>query len=727
MTSRVLPHLRRSFPVSCALAVGGVLLTASATGQAQRTVPITVRGVVAASNFTPPANGGPSATSPSHYQGALVCVDGNANGVCDPDEASDTTDSTGRFQLHGLTRGDLVAEIPVGARSSEALVTERTVFRAALRQVDEGGASFGHAAVATPAASEVVISPLSTEVARMMEDDGIDFDTAKQHLAQRLAVAQSDVLLDPSTVLGATQTALLTESVILTRRFAFAARMVDRHDVSPAALKLNPQATGPAITIKEAQQAAMNLELIPRYDHLFVIILENKASSSIVNSTFAPRIDAYLAAGNQFTSYYATGRPSEPNYTAIAAADDFGITDDSRWNCLPANDLADAPEDPLPPGIGPCVNPTNHNIKHRPNLLTALEGAGMTWRVYNESINPGRDVRLDGVSDPTLLAADHVYPAGSPVGAIGNASLMLPFPSGLYATKHNPSMPFQDIRSAHDFFTSNRTMGGGQWDDAIRHSPNTPGSWDVDQLGTDLQSGDVGNLNFLVPDQCDDMHGVTVRGVNGVGTASDCGGNANILRGDLYTDALIKKIQASPIWQNQQKRVGIVIMFDEGTATIGFNSCCGWNHTPGESLGPVVKTNGVASNDTSIVNYVQGNQGHGPSIFGVLTNQPKAPKGIVDSDAYSHISLVRTLQDMFQVADPGDEWSYMNRAKYTEAFIAAHLALLPEYAGSTDRHFDAVRPMNHAFVIPNGYVQKNGFPVPQVGPDANQINVWALK
>ena len=52
--------------------------------------------------------------------------------------------------------------------------------------------------------------------------------------------------------------------------------------------------------------------------------------------------------------------------------------------------------------------------------------------------------------------------------------------------------------------------------------------------------------------------------------------------------------------------------------------------------------------------------------------------------------------------------------------------LLPEYSVSPDRHFDAVRPMNHAYVIPNGYVQKNGFP-PQMGPDANQINAWALK
>jgi hypothetical protein len=82
---------------------------------------------------------------------------------------------------------------------------------------------------------------------------------------------------------------------------------------------------------------------------------------------------------------------------------------------------------------------------------------------------------------------------------------------------------------------------------------------------------------------------------------------------------------------------------------------------------------------------------------------------------------------MFQLADPGDDWSYMNRSKYTEKFIAAHIQFLPEFAGSADTHFDAVRPINHAYVIPAGYVQKNGFPSQQVGPDANQINVWALK
>ena len=53
---------------------------------------------------------------------------------------------------------------------------------------------------------------------------------------------------------------------------------------------------------------------------------------------------------------------------------------------------------------------------------------------------------------------------------------------------------------------------------------------------------------------------------------------------------------------------------------------------------------------------------------------------------------------------------------------------LPEYAGSADAHFDAVRPMNHTYVIPAGYIQKNGYPtIKQVGPDGDQRNGWAIK
>jgi hypothetical protein len=354
-------------------------------------------------------------------------------------------------------------------------------------------------------------------------------------------------------------------------------------------------------------------------------------------------------------------------------------------------------------------------------------------------MNPGRDWRLDSAADDTILAPDHVYSAGSPVGATGVPGLMLRMPARLYATKHNASVAFQAVRSSPEFARNNRTMGGGQWDAAMKAAPGTPTGWDVDQLGTDLASGEVGNLNILEPDQCDDMHGVKVQGTTAADStlqlASDCGKDDAILyRGDNYTDYLIRKISASPVWKNTEKRTAIVIMFDEGNATTGFTACCGWNPSSGRSiagrsLGSLVKHTDGSVTVEPIAQYNQGNKGHGTSIFCVLTNQPLAPKGVVDSDAYSHISFVRTIQDMFGLADPGDDWSYMNRSKLTETFIARNLTYLPEYVESADPHFDAVRAMNHAHRIPADYLQKGGFlsaPGPQRGPDANQLNAWAL-
>jgi hypothetical protein len=121
-----------------------------------------------------------------------------------------------------------------------------------------------------------------------------------------------------------------------------------------------------------------------------------------------------------------------------------------------------------------------------------------------------------------------------------------------------------------------------------------------------------------------------------------------------------------------------------------------------------------------------------------------AKKQVADSDAYSHFSFLRTLQDMFQIADPAVDASYLNRTKYTEAFITANILALPEYQNSADTHFDSVRPINHAYVIPANYTQKlfandivgvqdtltgklEGQITPQVGPDTSQNNVWATK
>ncbi|MES1195845.1 MAG: alkaline phosphatase family protein, partial [Steroidobacter sp.] len=709
--------LRRSL---VSVAVAGVLASSSFTSS-HAAAPVSVKGVVAGSYFVPPVNSDnpalsiASSTVASTYQGAKVCFDINNNGVCDSGEPSTVSKSDGSFLLSSANAGPLVAEISTASINGGHPVTDRLVLRVAAEQIADS--------VVTPLVpANVAVTPLSTEVLRMMEADGLSYQAAKGTLAERLGVEAGQLLSDPSKVADNDQKQkLLTESTILSGRFALAARMVDRHDVSPAALALDPNAAGPAITIKEAEQSVMNVEGIPRYDHIFIIMLENKATLSIKGSAYAPKINAYLNAGNQFTSYFATGNPSEPNYTALGGADDFGITDDNQWNCgaTGANAVQDLPTpDKTQPGLAnspftaTCAQATNHNIVGRPNLFNALTSKGMTWRTYNESMNPGQDIRTDSVADAAISAPDHVYAPGTLAGnttTIGNPALNLPLPAGLYKTKHHPGMAYQNVRSAVEFKASNRTLGGGQWDNVLLNSTlyAIPAGYNLDQFSADLQSGDIGNLNFVVPDQCDDMHGISVTGKVGTTTltASNCSSVANnvptatggniITRGDNYTDYLIRKIEASPIWQNQSKRVAIVIMFDEGNATSGFNSCCGWN--PGNSTvaKPLIQNaDGSFSIDTSVAGYTSGNRGHGESIFGVLTNQPAAPRGIKDSDYYSHFSFVRTLQDMFGLADPAVDGSYMNRSKYTEKFIAANILNLPEYAGSADKHFDAVRPMN---------------------------------
>jgi hypothetical protein len=728
---------------------------------------MTMQGVVADSSFV-----AGSPTDPQFlltaYKNAKVCVDANSNGVCDPSENSVRTDSNGAFSLPVSAVAPLIADIGTDAVSivDGKAVTQRNVFRISADQVQEQG-------------NAIVISPLSAEVVRMMDANSSSYAIEKQNLATRINVPVADVLGNPKTQAGAALTSMLAEGHRLSERYAFAIKKLDRHDMYPDDLAVaggDPRLNGlqnvsqvtvntapdnrKQITFAESQQAAFNIEGVPRYDNIFIVMLENKATLSIKGSNYAPNINSYLNAGNQLASYFATGNPSEPNYTALGGADDFGIVDDNAWNCdaTGANAVQDATLPPATTTDGTTVftqtctkGKANHNIVGRPNLFNALTSAGLTWRTYSESMNPGQDVRADSIADPAVITKDNVYPANTIAGVatqMGDPTLNLPLPGGLYKTKHHPGMAYQDVRIAKEFAYSNRTLGGGQWDAVLKTSATKypiPANYDIDQFSTDLASGNVGTVNFVVPDQCDDMHGISVPGTTSggvAGVASDCSGVTNgnappkndignniIFRGDKYVKYLVDKIQQSALWNNPQKRVAIVLMFDEGNATGGVNnSCCGW--APGAAgthpAKPLTNTGAV---DSSVDQYASGNRGHGESIFGILTNTPST-KGVVDGDVYSHFSFVRTLQDMFALADPANDFSYMNRSKYTEKFIADHIVDLPEYGSSADTHFDSVRPINHAFTAPAGYTQIQSPDVntpAQVGPDLTQKNVWALK
>ena len=123
---------------------------------------------------------------------------------------------------------------------------------------------------------------------------------------------------------------------------------------------------------------------VPQLDHVFVIVMENTAYSSIIGSSAAPYINSLLASGGVANSYYAITHPSLPNYLSLTGASTFGITSDCTTCWVNA-----------------------------PNIADRLESAGKSWKAYEESM-------------PSACFVGDSYP---------------------YAQKHDPFIYFNDIRN----------------------------------------------------------------------------------------------------------------------------------------------------------------------------------------------------------------------------------------------------------------------------------------
>jgi hypothetical protein len=138
-----------------------------------------------------------------------------------------------------------------------------------------------------------------------------------------------------------------------------------------------------------------------------------------------------------------------------------------------------------------------------------------------------------------------------------------------------------------------------------------------DQFERDLAADAVPTFAVVVPNQCNDMHGL-----HGEGVPFDCDGDHKaelIRRGDAAAGALVKRIQASAMWA-ARGNVAIVITFDEGAGKTR-EGCCGVTPDAASNFGG----------------------GHIPTL--VITN--RGPRGLKDETPYSHYSLLRTLEDAF--------------------------------------------------------------------------------
>jgi hypothetical protein len=95
---------------------------------------------------------------------------------------------------------------------------------------------------------------------------------------------------------------------------------------------------------------------VPRFDHIVVVMFENKASSQITASS-APYFKSLATQGASFSQSYAITHPSQPNYIALFSGSTQGVTNDD------------------------CPKSFSGN-----NLGAQLIAAGLTFKGYSESM-----------------------------------------------------------------------------------------------------------------------------------------------------------------------------------------------------------------------------------------------------------------------------------------------------------------------------------------------------
>jgi hypothetical protein len=122
---------------------------------------------------------------------------------------------------------------------------------------------------------------------------------------------------------------------------------------------------------------------LPKFDHIVVIVFENKESTSVLGNHAAPTFNAFGRRYSRLTRYYGVTHPSLPNYLALVSGSTQGITTNCTDCVIDATSLADT-----------------------------IEASGRTWKAYAE-----------GLPAPGFLG---------------------PF-NGRYAKKHNPFAYFRGI------------------------------------------------------------------------------------------------------------------------------------------------------------------------------------------------------------------------------------------------------------------------------------------
>jgi phospholipase C len=205
--------------------------------------------------------------------------------------------------------------------------------------------------------------------------------------------------------------------------------------------------------------------------------MENHNWSSIKGSSSAPYINnTLLPMASHAEQYYNPPgmHPSLPNYLWLEAGTNFGITDDN--------------------------DPSSHHLATTAHLVSLLNGAGISWKAYQEG--------TDGTSCPLT-------------------------DTSLYTVHHDPFVYFTDV-------TNNLSSSSAYCLAHVRP---------YGELATDLQNNTVARYNFITPDDCDNMHD------------SCAPTNDSVQQGDTWLQNNVPAILNSQAYKNGG---ALFITWDEG-------------------------------------------------------------------------------------------------------------------------------------------------------------------
>lgn len=305
---------------------------------------------------------------------------------------------------------------------------------------------------------------------------------------------------------------------------------------------------------------------VPHADHVIVVIEENKGYRTIFDGALAPHVAALARTYGSATEMFAERHPSEPNYVALLAGSTFGIADDDAWYCTAGSTQPNCKGSGAPGFV-------THLIEG-PNLATQLAAKGLRWRAYLEDLPAPGSLAIFSPETPTA-------------------------PAALYAAKHTG---FTNFASVHRDPALSRELVG------------------FDALHADLARGTLPAFALIVPNQCDEMHGLA----SPKAPLGCTGAEPLVRRGDAQLGMLVDEIRASPIWTAPHVNTAVVVTWDEDDKADrrsgGPQSCC-------------------------VVDADDPGGGHIPTI--VITNN--GPRHRVDATPYDHYSLLRTIEDALRL------------------------------------------------------------------------------